>query len=363
VDTFTDYGLFTQIEQGNELFLKTHGLDQNGNLYKANYFEFHTGITQLKNVDDPNYDAAKFDEILGIGAGRNHLKLLQMISDVNNGALDIDKVLDKHFCRDNYFAWLAFNILVGNYDTQTQNYYLYSPHDSLTWYFLPWDYDGSMVYRQFKDVEGNPAQLIGVANYWSNILHSRVFQQEHNLNELNQKLDELYNILGKGAVDALVARYQPLIEQYYLNNPGFSQEFTAAEFYENLDTIRAIVQHNYELYYASIEKPMPIFLGETEATTDGTSFFWSQSFDLQGDRISYTLQISKNSRFTDLVYTKSRLTATTFTVALEPGEYYWRVFITDSKGKSQRAFDVYWENATDRNIHTGIYGIRKTNVE
>ena len=32
---FKDYGLYTHIEQGNERYLAAHGLDPNGQLYKA----------------------------------------------------------------------------------------------------------------------------------------------------------------------------------------------------------------------------------------------------------------------------------------------------------------------------------------
>lgn len=37
---FEDYGLYTQVEQINKTYLRNHGLDENGQLYKANMFEF-----------------------------------------------------------------------------------------------------------------------------------------------------------------------------------------------------------------------------------------------------------------------------------------------------------------------------------
>ena len=37
---FEDYGLYTQVEQINKNYLKDHGLDENANLYKPNFFEF-----------------------------------------------------------------------------------------------------------------------------------------------------------------------------------------------------------------------------------------------------------------------------------------------------------------------------------
>ena len=37
---YEDYGLYTQVEQINKTYLKMHGLDKNGQLYKVNFFEF-----------------------------------------------------------------------------------------------------------------------------------------------------------------------------------------------------------------------------------------------------------------------------------------------------------------------------------
>ena len=39
-EAFADYGLYTQVEQPNTRFLRNHGLDTGGQLYKMNFFEF-----------------------------------------------------------------------------------------------------------------------------------------------------------------------------------------------------------------------------------------------------------------------------------------------------------------------------------
>jgi len=49
---FVDYGLFTVVEQPNNLFLRVRGLDTEGHLYKAEFFEFHRYIDYLKHQDD-----------------------------------------------------------------------------------------------------------------------------------------------------------------------------------------------------------------------------------------------------------------------------------------------------------------------
>ncbi len=51
--TFVDYGLFTQVEQPNKKFLRSHLLDPNGHLYKATFFEFLRYPDQIRMADDP----------------------------------------------------------------------------------------------------------------------------------------------------------------------------------------------------------------------------------------------------------------------------------------------------------------------
>lgn len=328
---FRDYGLFTAIEQPDAKFLARHGLDPNGHLYKAEFFEFFRYPEDLLDTKDPGYKKSSFEYYLEIKAGSTNTKLLRMLDDVNNEKLDIDQVLDKHFHRDNYFTWLAVNILLGNFDTQTQNFYLYSPHDSLAWYFIPWDYDGAMegsLAPQY-DKDNNPVQLVGIANYWNSVLHARVFQNPAHVRALTSKIEELYGILSPATMARVAQKYRPVVEQYFVNN----QE-------HEIQSIINCTTVNRQRYYQTLEKPMPVYLGDPEPLGDGGYIFdWSESCDLQGDRISYTLQVATDMDFNQIVLEKRRLTDTEFKVNLDPGYYYWRVLARDHKGHSQIPLD------------------------
>ena len=70
---------------------------------------------------------------------------------------------------------MGFQILMGNVDTQNRNVYLYSPLNSDTWYFIPWDNDGSLMRPEYK-ITGFSDQKSwesGVSNYWGNVLFQR----------------------------------------------------------------------------------------------------------------------------------------------------------------------------------------------
>ena len=131
--------------------MRIRGLDIDAHLYKAEFFEFHRSPDHLKNQYDPGYNEDVFQQILGIRGKPDHRKLLSMLDYVNNFNLHINRVIAEHFNRDNLLTWLAVNILFENVDTRTQNYFLYSPLDSNTWYFLPWDYDGAWGFYEQTD--------------------------------------------------------------------------------------------------------------------------------------------------------------------------------------------------------------------
>lgn len=355
---FINYGLFTNIEQPNKRFLKAHNLDSEGYLYKAEEFEFFRKEDVIRNIDDPLYNESEFNKILETKVAKNHKKIIKMLNDVNNFNLDINKILDKHFNRDNYFTWLSINILLGNYDTRTQNYFLYSRHDNLAWYFLPWDYDGSMC-TDFLDYElsGEFQGLAGVGNYWNSVLHKRVFREPNNLIELNEKIDEVYSMLSKENMEKVASKYKEIVEKEYASDPLYRQESKIDEFEKQIEYISNTTVNNIKLYYEHLEKPMPIYLGEIEESNNGYLFFWDESFDLQGDRFTYTFEVSKTPDFSELYFEKTRLRSNEFILDLEPGEYYWRVITVDDKGNSQRAFDIFIEE------NRRYFGLKKIIIE
>lgn len=344
---YVDYGYFTHIEQVNSTFLKTHDLDPAGTIYKVREFEFQPDPDVLVNVNDDHYDQDAFDRVLQLVTGKGHKELLTMIDDVNNENLDMDQVFALHFNKDNYLTWLAVNILLGNYDTTTQNFYLYSPRNSTSWYFLPWDYDGSMQWEistGFMPSDEN--LLVGIANYWNTTLAKRYFQSPDHVLELEQKIKEVHEIFTQKLVNQTVEKYLPFAKLNCLNDPYYLNVFqTPSALDRGIAAIRSTVEHNYSLYLRNRSDPMPFFLGNPENVEVGLLLYWDASFDLQGDRLSYTLQIATDPGFENLVYEKRRLTENELVIPFKDqplqGSYFWRVISEDSEGHTQRSFEKY----------------------
>ncbi|MED3575703.1 CotH kinase family protein [Cytobacillus praedii] len=354
--TFVDYGLYTQIEQANERFLAAHGLDSNGNLYKATNFEFFRYPDQLKLETDSAFNKEEFEKILENKGSNDNRKLLSMLDDVNNYSLNINEVVEKHFDKENYLTWVATNILMGNSDVTTQNFYLYCPSNSEKWYFLPWDYDGAWRSSPTEEQHSDLADWQdGLSNYWGSVLHKRFFKDSKNVEALSKKIEELTSIINPENTKKLLDEYYPTVSQFVKKSPD--KDFLDVEIAEYDDVYYGIVNEsliNKEIYYNNLEKPMPFFLDDREIENRHHAFTWDPSYDIQGDDLFYTLQISTDPSFTHIIHEQKDMIETEFTYQLPKGTYYWRVIAKDSKGNVQTAFDLYEDEDG-----TKYFGVKK----
>jgi len=342
---FVDYGLFTQIEQPNRAFLRNHLLDVDGQLYKTTFFEFYRYADQIRLVDDPLFDDVAFSSRLEIKGNNDHSKLIQMLDDVNNYNIPIDQTFEKYFNSENYFTWMAFNILVGNIDTQSQNFYLYSPKNSETWYFIPWDYDGALDRLNRDPRYQYEYWEFGLGNYWGGVLHNRLLRVAKYREMLTAKIEELWLFLTPNQIESMVNVYRPVIEPiisrmpdlYYL--PGTLDEFNL-----KLKELPLEIETNYKLYFESLYTSMPFYLGTPKVIGDELYFNWDESYDFDAQNITYNFTISKDWEFNEVIFSASIQNITSYQVEmLEPGTYFWRVTATNEDGKVQLPFDYYWD--------------------
>lgn len=350
--SFEDYGLFTEIENPGKRFLAAHGLDSSGQLYKATNFEFFRYPNQLRLSTDPKYDEKAFNQILEIKGSNDHRKLLKMLDAVNNVKLNINDVINQYFDRENYLTWLAVNILMGNIDTSTQNFFLYSPVNSEKFYFMPWDYDGAWG-SDNKDLHAS--WNMGISNYWGTVLHQRFFKDPKNIQDLSHKIEQLSKIITKKQTKEFLDVYYPVVNKFVRSNPDlYYLNGHITDFEKEYSSLPDLPEKNKKAYYESLQKPMPIYLGDPELRGGSYFFSWDPSYDLQGDEVKYDFQVSRTVDFKQIYYEQKGLTDVSLKVAagsLSKGQNYWRIIIRDAKGNSQIAFDSVEDNNI---IYNGI---------
>lgn len=354
---FVDYGLYTQVEQPNKRFLRNHGLDEYGQLYKASMFEFFRYPDALKLADDPAYDLAAFEEVLEIKGSDDHQKLLTMLDDLNNYSLPTEAVFAKYFDEENYFTWLAFQMLTGNTDTTSQNFLLYSPQNSRKWYFISWDNDGAWSSgedRLFKGLSGYHYEK-GVSNYWGSVLHRRVLKSPELRKKLDDKIQEIRALITESTVAAKVREYQKVTQPYLYAMPDAMYEVYDAKRYERvLNTLGQEVEINYQMYLTSLERPLPFFLDAITVEKDAVRFQWDVSFDFDDEALSYTFELAKEYTFKTTLYKQENLKLPQAqTGRLAPGQYFMRVSVRNASGQTQTAQEYYEDQNGVRH-----YGVR-----
>ena len=203
---YISYGLYTHIEQPNKNYLKSHGLDENGSLYRAEDFSYQL-TSQIRNVDDPDYNETSFESVLAIREGKDHTRLIRMLSDINDDTKDFDEVFNTYFNEDNYLTWLSINILLGNTDAMTKDFLLYNPSNSAVFYLLPWKFDS--IFKWMEEDSALPNIYDGLNNV---VLHRKYLQQDGNIEKLNKRIKELNKSeFSSDKVKALIKLYKPIL--------------------------------------------------------------------------------------------------------------------------------------------------------
>ena len=352
-------GLFTQIEQPNRLFLASHGLDPEGWLYKANNFTFYP----LENTTWA--DPVALDEVLEPKGQSDHGPMQAMIAAVNDETTDIDQVIAAHFDRDNYETWLATNLLFGNWDTISQNFYLYRRSDGGPWYFLPWDYDGALG---FDEQPGNPARprwQAGWACWWEVPLHRRFLEKPENHQRLESRLQALAAQLQpkvRPTLQALVAVIRPFVgaepdvEWLPVVPPADQIPERLAQFEAEVLRLEGQLERNLAEARAVAERPMPVWLGEPIPEGTDWHLYWDPSYDLQGDPLRYDLRLGNTPDLIAPLLERPDLEEPNLLLpALGPGTYYWTVDVRDTKDPVN-----HWQQPFDRlELNGAIYdGVR-----
>ena len=342
---FVDYGLYTQVEQLNKTALKAHGLDSTGQLYKVNFFEFYRYEDAIKLTTDPTFDQAKFDSYLETKGSSDHSKLIEMLEKLNDESQPMEKLLETYFDVENIAYWMAFQLLMGNVDTQSRNMYLYSPQNSDTWYILDWDNDDMLRRKERKLIRFTDAESWerGISNYWVNVLFRRCLQTASYREALDTAVQELHDYLNADRIEEMTAHYRTITEQYIWQMPDMEHlPLTRNQYDMVAKALPEEIEENYQQYPEGYHYPMPFYIDTPSLQNGVLQLNWDSSYDFNAEDISYTVELARDYQFRQMVYREEHVVLPmTQTAAPAAGQYFIRVRATNTSGYTQDAFDYY----------------------
>lgn len=327
-------------------------------MYKARDFSFQKSDV-LKDVDDPNYNKEAFETVLTIREAKSHKKLLEMLEAVNDESRDFGEVFNKYFNEDNYLTWLALNLLMGNDDIINHNFIIYSPDNSNTWYFIHWDFDGTL---RFGEHESTLMKLLpslkGIQKLNQSVLNRRYFRLEGSLEKIENKMDELLkDHITREKVTELVNSYKPVLEKTITQQPdiGLLDEMNPIEYSQYLDKLYDGILSNYAAFNESIKYPSPMYVAQPQQSGDSVVLSWEPAYSYQGLPVTYNVQIFSDYNMKNKVLEEKNIAETKYTLnkRLAPGTYYLRVTSVDSKGHEQLSMERF---------QTKITAVREYNV-
>ncbi|MDO4325030.1 MAG: CotH kinase family protein [bacterium] len=355
---FVDYGLFTQVEQINKTYLENHGLDRNGHLYKINFFEWEKYDAVMKQKTDPDYDEKEFETYLEIKGTDDHTKLHRLLEELNDYTIPITEIVEAHFDVENLSYWMAFHMLMGNFDVGARNAYIYSPLNSEKWYFISWDNDVSLsrgYYERRNYSEGDSWEK-GMTKYVGCVLFNRMLREEIYREALDAAVEDLMkHYLTEEKVDAMIQSYAEVVRPYLFREPDLSHiDLTEEMFEELIRGMAAEIRGNYEGYIESLEKPWPFFVYQVELVEEELWIGWGAAYDLDGEEITYHVQVASDYWFEDVLYEEEGVRIPQIVMqALPAGRYFIRVRARNESGYEQDCFDYCSVNGAGK-----IYGAR-----
>ncbi|SFG26109.1 CotH kinase family protein [Oribacterium sp. WCC10] len=346
-DLFVDYGLYTMVEAINKRYLNNRRLDGSGELYKAENFDFGRHSDVIMQPTSSGYDQKKFEELLEAKGSDDYSSLIKMLDAVNDPEISIRDIVKTYFDEDNIYTFMAFNILMDNKDTDTENFYIYSPTGSDRFYFIPWDNDGALRedYKELKDADYTPGWEKGIYLYTDSVLFSRMLKDQHCVDELSERIKELHDSeLSSANVFIKVKKMAKKVKRYLYDAPDMAYARVTQDNYDNLILkIPEQIDRNYYAYYDSLETPAPFHINEPEIKDGELHVNWDESYCLNGN-VSYDVEISDSWDFSTVKAKETDIKETVFSAGkLSPGQYFVKVTAKSDNGTglTQEAYEFY----------------------
>ncbi|MFO8184422.1 MAG: CotH kinase family protein [Candidatus Aegiribacteria sp.] len=327
-----DYtGLYVRAEPYDQHFLLRHGMDPEGNLYKA----ASDGACLSRYDDVPLYWEKKTNS----GEDWNDLyQLIEFMDQVDPAVLH--QAGGEILALDDLLTILAVNTLTMNYSTYYHNYYLYRDiRGSGLWTMLPWDVD-----KLWGDWT-NRTYTAGVNAFWyDNPLIEKVLLDPVLFQLYFERIDSIAtSVLDPSVVNPVIDSLEASITAAVEDDDH--DDVTVDEFHTVVARLRneripdRISDLNY--MYGNDVRSFRAFVGDTVSLGD-KFVWWEPAEDPQGGDVDYRLYLYTEEGWPLDTLDTVLLTDTCHTFTdLPSGSYIWRVEAGAGGSRYTEAYDRY----------------------
>ena len=343
-----DQGLYTHIESRAKEYLINRNRDRDDNVYKANFFTFSTSDLAAIQVDADGepLDEDRFEERIEIDRGDDHSKLVEMVAAINNPDIPFTTVLDRYFNRNNVLMWVTTNLLLGQEDVIDQNFFLYNPKGTETFYFLPWDYDGAMRIEPPLTDANTFAELRRRLTFgFANAADNNFLRQYYLLPGAHEQIVRAANEVRRDyftddLITNLSTQYANVIRPFISTSPdienigGVRRPDRLNIWEERWQSFPSVVATNLQKLSASPNMPLAHRLKLPFARAGNTVLWWERATDITGGAVTYDLDIASQPDFNDnsIIFSTGGIANAPTTVEYEAdrqtlpsGTWYYRV--------------------------------------
>lgn len=274
------YGLYINIEQVDDKFLKKNFSDATGNLWKCLYPADLVYLGEDQNLYKKFNGGIKTYDLKTNETADDYSSLAHLISIINRTSISLlPDSLEKIMDVSGVFKMFAFNALVASWDdyrSLNNNYYLYLDPSSNKFVMLPYDYDNTFGVDWFNtdwaaaDPYNYPKAVKGSRPLWDRLITIKQYKNlythflefyNNNAFKLSLWENRLENLRIKITSSALADSFRTL--DYKFTFSDFLNSYSSAH-YENQHVKKGLREYvnlrssslTSKLIYASGEKPI-----------------------------------------------------------------------------------------------------------
>mgnify|MGYP001185764134 CR=1 FL=1 len=316
------FGLYLQVENMDNDFLKSTFVSESENLYKAT--KDGACMSIFDNVEEKWEQKIKKD-------GWEDLK--ELINELNTVPDSLYlKFIKSRFNYIDFVNILALNIYLANGSTYYHNYYLFH-HENGKWELLPWDMDKSLSYYDWM-----PYKYHRTSSEWEsdNPLIEKAFLNPHILSDVKSRIKKLNKtLLSTKTINPLINSLEKVLWEA-VKGDTTDQIKNVNEWRDYLEKERNFFKTRCNIIFSQFNKwPSSFAVKRIEQKVcDEILFEWTSSKSPRNKKINYILSISSDFLFKDSLKLITRETSDTLFLLQEKlpqGKYYWKVSATDEE--------------------------------